>query len=39
MDKMILEGDAKNLSEEFMLRIYKAIHLESINHQKKTLDN
>jgi chorismate mutase len=39
MDKMILEGDANNLSEEFMLRIYKAIHLESINHQKKTLGN
>ena len=39
MDKMILEGDTNNLSEEFMLRIYKAIHLESINHQKKTLGN
>jgi chorismate mutase len=39
MDKMILEGDANNLSEEFILLIYKAIHLESINHQKKTLGN
>jgi chorismate mutase len=39
IDKMILEGGANNLSEEFMLRIYKAIHLESINHQKKTLGN
>jgi len=35
LGKMILEGEEKGLSEEFMLRIYKAIHQESINHQKK----
>ena len=39
LGKMILEGEENNLSEEFMLRIYKAIHLESINHQKKILGN
>lgn len=39
LGKMILEGEDNNLSEEFMLRIYKAIHLESINHQKKILGN
>jgi chorismate mutase len=35
LGKMILEGEENQLSEEFMLRIYKAIHQESINHQKK----
>ncbi|MEC7784754.1 MAG: bifunctional 3-deoxy-7-phosphoheptulonate synthase/chorismate mutase type II [Bacteroidota bacterium] len=32
---MILEGEKHNLSEEFILRVFKAIHQESINHQKK----
>ena len=36
---MILEGEEQNLSEEFVLRIYKAIHQESINHQKKVISN
>ncbi len=35
LGKMILEGEDNNLSEEFILKIYKAIHQESINHQKK----
>ena len=35
LGNMILEGEDNKLSEEFMLRIYKAIHQESINHQKK----
>ncbi len=35
LGKMILEGEEKGLSEEFILRIYKAIHQESINHQEK----
>jgi chorismate mutase len=39
LGKMILEGEDHNLSEEFMLRIYKAIHQESINHQQKVMDN
>ena len=38
LGKMILEGEENNLSEEFMLRIYKAIHQESINHQKKVIN-
>ena len=33
--KMILEGEENNLSEEFVLRMFKAIHQESINHQEK----
>jgi len=35
---MILEGEENDLSEEFMLRIFKAIHQESINHQKKVMN-
>jgi len=35
LGKMILDGEQLGLSEEFILRIYKAIHQESINHQKK----
>ena len=34
---MILEGDEKNLSEEFILKVFKAIHQESINHQEMIL--
>jgi chorismate mutase len=33
--KMILEGEDKELSEEFILRLFKAIHQESIAHQEK----
>lgn len=35
LGKMILEGEEKGLSEEFVLKIYKAIHQESIAHQEK----
>jgi len=35
LGNMILEGKEKGLSKEFILKIYKAIHQESINHQKK----
>lgn len=37
LGKMILEGEQNGLSEEFILRIFKAIHQESINHQKKVI--
>ena len=37
LGKMILEGEEKNLSEEFILRIFKAIHQESINHQERII--
>ncbi len=39
LGKMILEGEENKLSEEFILRIFKAIHQESINHQKKVMNN
>ncbi|MGK0386165.1 MAG: chorismate mutase, partial [Patiriisocius sp.] len=38
LGKMILEGEEYKLSEEFILKIYKAIHQESINHQKKIIN-
>ena len=37
LGKMILEGQEKGLSEEFVLKMFKAIHQESINHQEKIL--
>ncbi len=39
LGKMILEGEEKGLSEEFILRMFKAIHQESINHQKKVINS
>lgn len=38
LGKMILDGERQGLSEEFILRIYKAIHQESINHQEKIVN-
>ncbi len=38
LGKMILDGDQKGLSEEFILRIFKAIHQESINHQDQIIN-
>ena len=35
LGKMILDGEKKGLSEEFVLQMFKAIHQESINHQEK----
>lgn len=37
LGKMILEGEEHGLSEEFVLRMFKAIHQESINHQEKII--
>lgn len=36
---MILEGESKGLSEEFVLKMFKAIHQESINHQEKIINS
>ncbi len=38
LGKMILQGEDQNLSEEFILKIFKAIHQESINHQKQVIN-
>lgn len=39
LGKMILQGEEKNLSEEFILRVFKAIHQESINHQEEIINH
>ena len=38
LGKMILEGEQNKLSEEFILRVFKASHQESINHQEKIMN-
>ena len=38
LGKMILEGEQNKLSEEFILRVFKAINQESINHQEKIMN-
>lgn len=38
LEQMIKEGEQNKLSEEFVLKIFKAIHQESINHQKKVIN-
>lgn len=38
LGNMILEGESSGLSEEFVLRMFKAIHQESINHQEKIMN-
>jgi len=37
LGNMILEGKEKGLSEEFVLKMFKAIHQESINHQENII--
>ncbi len=33
LDRMLLESKTESLSEEFILRVYRAVHQESIDHQ------
>lgn len=37
LGKMVLQGEAEGLSDEFIIKIFKAIHQESINHQEKVI--
>lgn len=39
LQRMTQLGNEYRLSEEFVLKIYKAIHQESIDHQKKVMDD
>lgn len=39
LQKMIEEGQQKELSEEFILKIFKAIHQESIMNQEKIINS
>jgi chorismate mutase len=38
LGKMILEGEEKGLSSEFVMQMFKAIHQESISHQEKVIN-
>ncbi|GGK11467.1 cytochrome c4 [Yeosuana aromativorans] len=38
LGRMVLEGQDHGLSEEFILKMFKAIHQESINHQEKIIN-
>ena len=38
LGKMVLEGEQHKLSEEFILKLFKAVHQESINHQELILN-
>lgn len=37
LGRMILEGEQRGLSEEFVLKLFKSIHQESIRHQEKIM--
>ena len=39
LGRMILEGEEKGLSEEFILKLFKAVHQESISHQEKIINS
>jgi|TARA_X000001036_G_scaffold11977_1_gene10418 chorismate mutase len=39
LGNMILEGEKKGLSEEFVLKMFKAIHQESINNQEEVINS
>ncbi len=38
LDKMTTEGKQENLGEEFILRLFRAIHQESISHQENVIN-
>ena len=38
LKKMIVDGEDKGLSEEFILKLFKAIHQESISHQEQIIN-
>jgi chorismate mutase len=39
IEKAFLKGDKLGLSREFITRYFDAVHMESINHQKKVMDS
>jgi len=39
LGNMVLEGESRGLSEEFILKMFKAIHQESINHQERIINS
>jgi chorismate mutase len=39
IERAMLEGDKIGLSKEFIIKYFDAVHMESINHQKKIMDS
>ncbi|WP_407528282.1 chorismate mutase [Lacibacter sp. MH-610] len=39
LERAFKEGERKGLSKEFITRYFDAVHMESINHQKRVLDS
>lgn len=39
LGRMILEGEQRGLSEEFVLKLFKSIHTESIRHQETIVNS
>jgi chorismate mutase len=39
LERAFATGDKLNLSREFVVKYFDAVHMESINHQKKVLDS
>ena len=38
LEKAFQKGEKNGLSHEFLTRYFDAVHMESINHQKKIMD-
>lgn len=39
IERAFLKGDKLGLSKEFIMKYFDAVHMESINHQKKVMDD
>ena len=39
IERAFLKGDKIGLSKEFITKYFDAVHMESINHQKKIMDS
>jgi len=39
IERACIKGDKLGLSKEFITKYFDAVHMESINHQKKILDS
>ena len=39
LEKAFAKGDKLGLSKEFIMKYFDAVHMESINHQKKVMDS
>ena len=38
LNRRITDGEKKGLSEDFVVKVFRAIHQESINHQTKIMN-